>query len=95
MAKTTLHGSTLLKDLQLPFRNDELRGTAMQADHELRKNPHDGFVQTLESPEVDGNFAVEHALLIGIACFTGHGEPQGKVSRLHARAGNHGAAVQN
>jgi hypothetical protein len=46
----------------------------MQADHEARKNPHDGFVQTFESPEMNGNFAVERSLLIGMASFASHGE---------------------
>jgi hypothetical protein len=51
----------------------ELREAAMQADHELRKNPHDGFVQTFESGEVDSNFAAERSLLFGMTFFTGHG----------------------
>jgi hypothetical protein len=53
----------------------------MQADHGLLKNPHDGLVQTFESAEVDGNFAVEHFLLIGMASFTGHSAPSLSVGR--------------
>jgi hypothetical protein len=73
-AKTTApsNGSTVHKDLQLPFKNGELREAAMQTDHEFRENPHDGFVQTFESAEMDGNFAVEHSLLVGMATSTGH-----------------------
>jgi hypothetical protein len=55
--------------------NGELREAAMQADHELRKNKHDGFVQTFESRKMDGNFAIECALLFRMTLFTGHGFP--------------------
>jgi hypothetical protein len=65
---------TLRKDLQFSFRHGELREAAMQTDHELRKDPHDGFVQTFESGEMDSNFAVENALLIGLASFAVHSE---------------------
>jgi len=83
------------KDLQFSFRHGELREAAMQTDHELRKNPHDGFVQTIEAGKMDGSFAVEHALLIGMACFTGHGEPQGKLTAFMLGHGSHAATVQN
>ena len=63
------------KDLQLRFRNGELCEAAMQTDHDLRKNPHDGFIQTFEISEMDGNFAVEHSLAIGMASLTLHGGP--------------------
>jgi hypothetical protein len=85
----TVHWRTFLKDLQFPFRNRELREAAMQTHHQLRKDPHDGFVQTFESGEMDGNFAIKHALLIGMANFAGHGEPPGKLSLFYARAGSH------
>lgn len=63
----------MLKDLQLPFGNGELCEATMQTDHKLRKNPHDGFVQTFESGEMDSKFAGEYPLLIGLAFFAGHG----------------------
>ena len=46
----------------------------MQTDHELGENPHDGLVQTFKSPEMNGDFTVEHALLIGLASFAVHSE---------------------
>jgi hypothetical protein len=60
--------------LQLPFRDGELREATIQTNDDLRKNPHDGFVKAFESAEVDRKFTVEHALVIGMASFTGHGE---------------------
>ena len=69
------NGRTLLKDSQFSFRDSEFREAAMQTDHKLRKNhANDVFVQIFESGEMDCNFAVEHALLIGLAYFAGHGE---------------------
>src|SRR5580765_3020050 len=65
----TPHGRTLLKDLQLPFGNGELRVAALQTDHKLRKNPDDGFFQPFASGKMDGNFAIEHVLLFGAASF--------------------------
>jgi hypothetical protein len=76
----TLNRRTLRKDLQFSFRHGEFRETTMQTDHELRKNPHDGFVETFDSAEMDGNFAVEHALLIGLASFAGHEERNASVT---------------
>jgi hypothetical protein len=46
----------------------------MQTDHELRESPHDGFVQTCQSREMDGSLAVEHAQLVGIARLARHSE---------------------
>jgi hypothetical protein len=46
----------------------------MQTNHKLRENPNDGLVLTFESGEMDSNFAVENALLFGMASFAGHGE---------------------
>ena len=56
----------------------------MQTDHKLRENPNDGFVQTFESGEMDSNFTVENALLIGLASFAVHGggEHLGNNTRL-------------
>jgi len=65
----------LLKNLQLPFGNGELREAALQTDHKLRKNPYDGFFQPCESGEMDGNLAVKHVLLFGMASIAGHGKP--------------------
>ena len=74
----TLNRRALRKDLQFSFRHGEFRETTMQTDHKLRENPNDGFVQTFESREMDSNFAVENALLFGMASFAGHDEtPRG------------------
>jgi len=48
----------------------------MKTDGELRKNKDQGFIQTLVSGEMDSNFAVENALLVGMAPFTVHGDPR-------------------
>jgi hypothetical protein len=60
----TGNGRATLKNLQFPFGNCELREAAMETDHELRKNKHQGFVQTFGFGEMNGNFAVENALLV-------------------------------
>ena len=72
----TLHGRTLLKDLQLPLGNRELREAAMQADHELRKDPHDKFVQTFESGEMDATSP------LNVLCFSEWHPLQATVSLL-------------
>ena len=73
------------EDLQFPFRNGELCEAATQTDQGLLKNPHDGLVQTFESAEVNGNFPVEHPLLIGMASFTVMAAPQFYLCRLSYR----------
>jgi len=47
----------------------------MQTDDQLREDPNDLFVQTFESGKMDSNFAIEHALLIGLASFARHHDP--------------------
>jgi len=51
----------------------------MKTDGELRKNKDHGFIQTFVSGEMDSNFAVENALLVGMAPFTIHGDPRWKL----------------
>jgi hypothetical protein len=70
--RRTLHWRTILKDLQLPLGDSELGKAATKTDRELRKDKHDGFVQTFEPGEMNGEFAIENALLIGIAPFACH-----------------------
>ena len=60
------------KCAQFLFGDGELRHAAIQADHEFRKDPHDGFVQALESRKMDGNFAAEPLLVFGSTSLTGH-----------------------
>jgi hypothetical protein len=48
----------------------------VQANDKLREYPHDGFVQILDSGEMDANFTVERALASGVASLTGHSLPQ-------------------
>jgi len=48
----------------------------MKTDGELRKNKDQGFIQTFVSGKMDSNFAVENALLVGMAPFTVHGDPR-------------------
>jgi hypothetical protein len=59
----TLHGKPLLKNLQLPFGNGELSEAAMQTDQKLWKDPHDRFVQSFESREVNRNLTIEGAMV--------------------------------
>jgi hypothetical protein len=68
-----LNGRTLLKDLQLPLWNGKLGQAAMQADQDLGKNQHMGFIQTAWSGKMDSNFGIEHSLLFGIASSADHG----------------------
>ena len=73
----TLHGRTLLKDLQLPLGNRKFSEATMYTDHKLWKNPNDGFLQTFHSGKMNSNFTVKNALHLGMASFTGQGNLQG------------------
>ena len=73
----------------------------MQTDHKLRENhANDVFVQIFESGEMDCNFAVEHALPIGLAFFADHGGAE-RLGNNHAplacehTADRQGLSVQN
>jgi hypothetical protein len=68
LAKTDVPstGEPCLRTCNSLFRNGEFRQAGMQTDPELRKNPHEGFVQTFESGEMHRNFPVKRALVVGI-----------------------------
>src|SRR5215470_11373266 len=65
-------GLAFLKDSQFAFGNLELRETALQADCEFGKYPHDWHFQSLESEKMKSDFRTEDALLIGWTRFAGH-----------------------
>jgi hypothetical protein len=47
------------KHLFLFIRNREFCEAAIQAHENLRKNPNNGFVETIESAEMEGDFAAK------------------------------------
>lgn len=73
----TVNGRTAVKNPQLSCGNCKLREATMKTDGELRKDKDQGFIQTFAPAEMDSNFAVENALLVGMAPLTVHGDPDG------------------
>lgn len=47
--------------VQFIFRNSEVTVTTIQADHQVRKYPHRGFMKVFESGNVNANFCFETA----------------------------------
>ena len=48
---------------QFLLGNRKFRDTAIQTDQKLRKDPHYGFVQTLEASKVNGDLPIKIALI--------------------------------
>jgi hypothetical protein len=60
------------KALQLGLWNGELRGTTIQADHQLWKYPYDRLGQALNTGEMNGEFSVQIAQVLRLARLASH-----------------------